>query len=202
MTGIKICGIKSIADGLAACYAGADAVGFIAVGASKRYVTPDEYHNIVAFLPPFVVPVVVAETIADALAYNPVCIQYYGGSDGAQAPIRTVRAIRPQNASDLRDVVEHAPHADAVLLDAYHPDMLGGAGVSFDWRLFVEASRLTDKPLILSGGLTPDNVSAAIQVAKPYAVDVSSGVESAPGVKDHAMIAAFIAAVRATDCQP
>jgi len=195
-TRIKICGVTTIVDGLAACAAGADAVGFIAVPASKRYVTPDQYRAIAGALPPFVTLVVVAETIADALQYNPVSIQYYDGPDGAPANVRAIRALRPRGRADLAQIQVHEPHVDAILLDAYHPDILGGAGMTFDWQLFVDATTMTARPLILSGGLTPDNVAEAIARTKPYGVDVSSGVESSPGVKDHAKIAAFIAAVR------
>lgn len=198
MTRVKICGIRTLDDARFCCSAGADAVGFIAVRASKRYVTPDQYREVALALPPLITPVVVAETIADALAYDPVCIQYYGGSDDAPDGMRTIRALRPQRPEDLDDISAHE-RAGAFLIDAYHPDHLGGTGTPADWDLYRCAVERTSKPVILSGGLTAETVGAAVESLAPHAVDVASGVEVSPGVKDLAKVLEFIHAVRAAE---
>lgn len=152
MSRIKICGITTIGDALAACDAGAAALGFIAVPASKRFIDPEQYRAIAAALPPFIAAVIVGETIADTLIYEPVWTQYYAGSDEAPPGVRKIRALRPRTVDDLDEVRRHEGSVDAFLLDAYHPEMLGGTGVQSDWNLFKEAAKRTHRPLILSGG--------------------------------------------------
>src|SRR5205085_10023244 len=116
---------------------------------------------------------------------------------------RYIRAFRVKDESILQDIENYA-YADAVgayLLDTYKVDALGGSGKTFQWELAVEVKRLTKKPIILAGGLTPENVGDAIARVRPYAVDVSSGVEAEPGRKDHAKLKAFFEAVRRADAR-
>ena len=99
----------------------------------------------------------------------------------------------------LKEIAAYSELVGAILLDTYHKAMLGGSGETFDWSLAAQAKTLTDKPLILAGGLTPENVQDALEAVRPFGVDVSSGVETSPGVKDHAKIKAFVRAVREWD---
>ena len=203
MTRIKICGISNGLDALAAADAGADALGFIAVPGSPRFVPPEVYSEISAALPLFVKRVVVAHRPEDAEEYLAEYVQHYETATedtrfrrGAQWRIR---AFRMRDESNLAEIKAYPDPVGAVLLDAYHKTMLGGSGETFDWSLAVRAKALTDRPIILAGGLTPENVKDALQAVRPYAVDVSSGIEASPGVKDHAKIKAFVRAVREWD---
>lgn len=182
---------------------GADALGFIAVPGGPRYLPLETYMEISQSLPLFVKRVVVARRPEDAEEYLAEYVQHY---DEAQDKARfrrgaqwRIRAFRVRDAASLQEIADY-PHAvGAVLLDAYHGETLGGAGVTFNWELARHAKTLTNRPLILAGGLTPDNVAEALDAVQPYGVDVSSGVESAPGIKDHAKLRAFINAVRQWD---
>lgn len=203
MTRIKICGISNGLDARAAADAGADALGFIAVPGSPRYLPPEVYHEISAALPLFVKRVVVAHRPEDAEEYLAEYVQHY---EDAADPSRfrrgaawRIRAFRMRDESSLAEIAAYPDPVGAILLDTYHQQMLGGSGKTFDWSLAVRAKALTDRPLILSGGLTPGNVQAALEAVRPYAVDVASGVEASPGVKDHAKIKAFVRAVREWD---
>jgi len=203
VTRIKICGITRAEDARAAADMGADALGFIAVPGGPRYLSPDTYMEISQSLPLFVKRVVVARRPEDAEEYLAEYVQHYDETQdktrfrrGAQWRIR---AFRVRDAASLQAIADY-PHAvGAVLLDAYHEGALGGAGVTFNWDLARRAREFTTLPLILAGGLTPDNIGDALDAVQPYGVDVSSGVESAPGVKDHAKMRAFINAVRRWD---
>ncbi len=156
-----------------------------------------------AALPPFVSVVALfvnetAETIRETLRQVPIdIIQFHGDEDDEfcrQFDRPYLKAIRVQSASDIEAAQTRFPNARALLFDAYHPNEYGGTGLSFDWTLLPD--NLT-KPWILAGGLTPQNIAAAIQTSNAAAVDVSGGVESAGGIKDEAKMAAFIQAVRA-----
>lgn len=203
VTRIKICGITNEADALAAATMGADALGFIAVPGTPRFILPDDYAEISQSLPIFIKCVVVARRAEDAQDYLAEYVQHYEET-GDKTQIRRgaqwrIRAFRVRDTASLQEIAEY-PHAvGAVLLDAYHDSQLGGAGVTFNWKLAQRAKSLTDRPLILSGGMTPDNVADALEAVRPYGVDVSSGVERAPGIKDHAKMRLFINAVRAWD---
>ncbi|MDR5682466.1 MAG: phosphoribosylanthranilate isomerase [Armatimonadota bacterium] len=198
---MKICGIRTVAAALAAADAGADAVGFVFWEGSRRRVSPEEAAAIARVLPPFVVRVGVfvdgdpewidrirRDVGLDALQLHgnepPAVCARIGG--------RVIKALRVRDGT----VVQQARDYDvaAILLDTYLEGMVGGTGRSFDWSLAGDVGR----PLILSGGLTAANVGDAIRRVRPYAVDVSSGVET-DGQKDPAKIAAFVAAVRAAD---
>lgn len=205
MTRIKICGITNQEDALAAAEAGADALGFIAVPGSPRCVPPEVYHEISAALPLFVKRVVVTHQPEDAEEYLAEYVQHYKDTTdkarfrrGAQWRIR---AFRMRDESSLAEIAAYLDPVGAILLDTYHKDLLGGSGETFDWSLAARAKALTDRPIILAGGLTPENVKDALEAVRPYAVDVASGVEASPGVKDHAKIKAFVRAVREWDIE-
>ena len=194
---VKICGITRPEDGLAAATAGADAIGLVFADSPRR-VSPDQARTIIAALPPFtkVVGLFVdapASAIREILGQVPVdLLQFHGAEDPADCRLYGrpyIKAVRMAPGMDV--VAEARRYADAagLLLDTFEPGSAGGTGRTFDWtRIPAELG----KPLILAGGLTPENVAAAVRAIKPYAVDVSSGVEQSKGIKDAAKIAAFI----------
>ncbi len=207
MIRVKICGIKNWEDAQAAADYGADALGFNFVPATPRYIGQwPEAQQVLGQLPPFLARVAVCttiETVPEALRAHFDHIQFYtpGGQIGAQAHHRLIQAFRIQNADSLETIAaalaEYRPNA--LLLDAYHKDKLGGAGETFDWQLAQEAKKRFGLPILLAGGLTPENVADALAAVHPYAVDVASGVEAEPGRKDHAKLKAFLRAVRRFD---
>lgn len=215
-TRVKICGITNEADARAAVDAGADALGFIRVPGTPRWV-PDHVLVRVAYaVRPFVSSVLVVRCPEDANDHSAGYVQFYEGDD-ANEPVcarergdalpfpsagQYIRAFRVRDESSLREIADypHRARVAAYLLDAYHESALGGAGQTFDWNLAVQAKQLAgDVPVILAGGLTPENVAEAVAKVRPWAVDVSSGVEAAPGRKDHEKVRAFVRAVRAAD---
>lgn len=203
MTRIKICGITNRPDALAATEAGADALGFIAVPGSPRYVDTQQQFEISEDLPLFVRRVVVVQRPEEAAEYMLDYVQYYQDTPRWNETVgfreQRIRAFRMRDESSLREIEAYTEMVGAILLDTYHKGMLGGSGEKFDWSLAARAKALTDKPIVLAGGLTPENVQDALEAVRPFAVDVSSGVESSPGVKDHAKINAFVRAVREWD---
>ena len=206
MTRVKICGITRAEDAEAAILAGADALGFIFVPNSPRYLPdPTEAFRLMSDVPPFVARVAVCMSAADLSptvlsAANAVQV-YEHGSNRPESRFRLLRVMRVGASLDVELLVDLSSDADALVLDAYHPDKLGGSGETFNWQLAAEVKQRFGCPVILAGGLTPENVGDAILAVEPYAVDVSSGVESAPGVKDHARMQAFVDAVREADYQ-
>lgn len=201
MTRVKICGITNTEDMEAAAAYGADALGFIGVKGSPRYVSEQDFFEIAENAPLFVPRVVVVDKTEDAEEYCAEYIQHYTdmATDSLGSAPGRIRAFRVRDEASLQEIADYQHPVGAVLLDTYHQDKLGGSGETFNWDLAVEAKRLTDRPLILAGGLTPDNVQAALEAVRPFAVDVASGVEHAPGVKDHGKVKAFIRAVREWD---
>lgn len=215
MTRVKICGITRQSDARLAVELGAAALGFIFVPNTPRYAlrdaeTASEVSRIVAETPPFVERVCVVDSydrVTALVASGYSAVQFYRGGDdeGCASDRRRIRAFRIADEADLEAMAEEiarspaARYADAYLLDARHPTLLGGAGQVFDWRLARLARERFGKPIVLAGGLTPDNVGEAIAEVRPYAVDVSSGVEAAPGQKDPARLMALFAAVREAD---
>jgi len=205
-TRIKICGLTRAEDAAAAVSAGADALGVV-LAPSKRRVTLDEAAEVFADVPPLVARVGVfvdahADEVWEAVArLGLAAVQFHGDEAPetcATAPVPVIKALRvgPDFSAERADAYRGA--VSALLLDTFVPGEQGGTGVAFDW--YDVAGRLPRwAPVLLAGGLGPANVGAAIQALRPYAVDVSSGVESAPGVKDHRSIDAFVAAVRAAD---
>ena len=207
MTRIKICGITNIEDARAAMDYGADALGFILVPDSPRFVRPEAYEPIVKSLPPFITAVAVVRRVppgegAGALAAFDTIQSYEGDhADISAGAPRDIRAFPVKDAASLDLIAvylqDHNPAA--LLLDTYHKDKLGGSGETFNWDLAIEAKSRFGLPIILAGGLTPENVGEAIAKVQPYAVDVASGVEAAPGRKDHARLRAFLQAARRAD---
>lgn len=199
---VKICGITRVEDALSAVLAGADAIGFVFHPDSPRHVTPEQAARIVAALPPFVTTVglfvdAAEQRIRDTLAQVPLSLlQFHGDEAEAQCRIYGlpwIKALRVQPGQDVQALMASWPNASGILLDAWHPTQHGGTGLQFDWSLVPQASAV---PIVLAGGLTPVNVADAIRRTRPYAVDVSGGVEAGKGVKDADKIEAFMAGVR------
>ncbi len=208
-TRIKVCGITRPADARAAVAAGADAVGFIFAEASPRKVTPEAVRDIVASLPPFVDAVGVfvdqdVEYIEELVNYcGLTVVQLHGKESPAvckRLSVRVLKAFRISADRLAAGLVEYGPYYGNVagfLLDTYAKGQAGGTGEVFDWQL-VEHNR-PPGPVILAGGLTPANVSVAVQMVRPFAVDINSGVEEAPGIKDEEAIRRAVEAVRQAD---
>ncbi|MBV8502785.1 MAG: phosphoribosylanthranilate isomerase [Paucibacter sp.] len=206
MTRIKICGLTREADVDAAVAAGADAVGFVFYAKSPRYVSPRRAAELAARLPPFVTPVGLfvnagdAELAAALEALPNMLVQFHGDETPAQcARIRRpfLRAARMELGFDLLDFAHQFSEAQAILLDA-HVEGYGGGGKVFDWSLIPHD---VSRPVVLSGGLHAGNVMTGVRQLRPWAVDVSSGVETAKGIKDASLIQQFCAAVRAADAE-
>ncbi|SRR6266540_2893947 len=198
---VKICGLTSVEDALAAVEAGADALGFMFYEASPRHVSAKLVAEIVRRLPPFVAKVGVFVDAAEAAVRQAMSdcgldtLQFHGSESpefcARFSSIKVYKAFRVRGLESLADLPRFS--TDAWLLDSYVPDKPGGTGAQFNWDLAVEAKKF-GRPIILAGGLTPENVGDAVQRVQPYAVDVSSGVESAAGKKDHGKVRRFIAA--------
>ncbi len=202
---VKICGITRPEDALAAARAGAHAIGLMFYAKSPRHVTPARAAEIIRVLPPFVTTVGVfvnasAEEVRSALSEAPVGLLQFHGDETPefcrQFKRPYVKAVRMKAGVDLLQYAREYHDAKALLLDNYVEGLHGGSGVAFDWSLIPRGLPL---PVILSGGLTPENVMEAVRRVRPGAVDVSSGVESAKGVKDAQKITAFIRGVRNAD---
>lgn len=201
-TRVKICGITDLADALDAIAAGASALGFVFYKSSPRYVSPQLAADIIRQLPPFVTTVGLfvnasqAEVIQVLEQTGIDLLQFHGDEPevfcrGFARPY--IKAFRVRPGLDVMQQVALYPSARGVLLDAYRPGVPGGTGEVFDWALIPAALA---PQVILAGGLNADNVAEAISQVTPYAVDVSGGVEAAPGRKDRARINAFMAAVQ------
>ena len=198
----KICGITRLEDALAAVEAGADAIGFVFYAKSPRAVEVRQARAIIAELPPFVTTVGLFVNASrcelnEILEVVPLdLLQFHGDEtpadcEGYHRP--WIKALRVRPGDDLQAACKHYAGASGILLDAYVPGVPGGTGESFDWSLIPQ--RLS-KPIILAGGLSADNVAEAIRQVRPYAVDVSGGVEQQKGIKDAAKIEAFMRAVK------
>lgn len=198
----KICGITRIEDALAAIDAGADAIGFVFYAKSPRAVTVVQAREIIAALPPFVTTVGLFVNcsrceLTEILEVVPLdLLQFHGDEtaaecDGYHRPY--IKALRVQAGDDIAARCRAYPNASGILLDTYVAGVPGGTGEAFDWSLIPKS---LSKPIILAGGLTPANVAQAIAQVRPYAVDVSGGVEAGKGIKDHDKIRAFMEAVQ------
>ncbi|OHC28991.1 MAG: N-(5'-phosphoribosyl)anthranilate isomerase [Pseudomonadales bacterium RIFCSPLOWO2_12_59_9] len=198
----KVCGITRIEDALLAVAAGADALGFVFYSKSPRAVSIERARGIIAALPPFVTTVGLfvntdrreLTRLLDGLPLD--LLQFHGDetpSDCAGYQRPYIKALRIKPGDDVTQLA--APYADAsgILLDTFVPGIPGGTGAAFDWSL---VPHKLSQPVILAGGLTPQNVFAAIEQVRPYAVDVSGGVEASKGIKDAGKVEAFLREVR------
>lgn len=222
---VKICGITNIEDALNAVAAGADALGFVFCPSSPRHVPIEKAREIIALLPSSLAKVAVlvnptAEFVMQLIQDVGVnTIQFHGEESaewiqslvlpsvacGEHAPlippedaagrrlVHRIKAMRIRNQASLTGLIQY--DTEAWLLDTYVAGQIGGTGMTFNWEL-ARAAREFNRPIILAGGLTPENVAQAVKQVKPHAVDVSSGVESAPGRKDQDKVRAFIAAAK------
>ena len=196
-TRVKICGITRRQDAEIAIEMGADALGLVFYSPSPRAVTVAQAQKIVNGLPPFVSIVALfvdaePEMVRSCLAALPIDILQFHGDESPdyceQFEKPYLKAVRMRHDVDIAKVSERYDSASALLLDSYQPGTPGGTGLVFDWSMISHV----DKPVILAGGLTVDNVAMAIEQVQPYAVDVSGGVELSKGIKDKRKISAFM----------
>jgi phosphoribosylanthranilate isomerase len=203
MTRVKICGLRRAEDAELAAELGAAALGFVFWPGSPRFIDPYRVRPIVRALPPFAAtvgvfvdqPVEYVMGVAGLL--NLSAIQLHGAEPiepYAHSSYRLIKGVPVTDGFDGRELAR-IPAAVTILLDAHDPVRRGGTGRTIDWSRAAAAARV--RPIMLSGGLSPDNVRAAVELVRPYAIDVSSGVESSPGVKDPAKLRALFAALHA-----
>jgi phosphoribosylanthranilate isomerase len=197
MTKVKICGITTVEDGLMAVEAGADALGFVFYDRSPRNIDPERAAEIIRVLPPFVqvVGLFVHARLEFVNAMADRCrldiVQLHGDEPQefcARVNRRVIKAFRVKDITSLDPMKDY--RVAGYLLDAYSPKAFGGTGITFNWETAEIAKKFG--PIILAGGLCPDNVAEAVGQVAPYGVDVSSGVESSPGRKDPAKVREFI----------
>ncbi len=200
-TRIKICGFTQKEDAVFAAQLGVDAIGLVFYSASPRHVSIGQAVEIVSAMPAFVSVVALfvnehESNIRDVLANVRVdCLQFHGDESPEACRRynkRYIKAIRMREDTDINDLSKHYCDADGLLLDAYHPGVQGGTGSCFDWGLVPTQQQL---PIILAGGLDVDNAQTAIEQVRPFALDVSSGVEISKGLKDKDKMKAFVNAV-------
>jgi len=204
-TRVKICGITKPEDAIQAARSGADAIGLVFYDASPRHVTVEQACEIVSVLPPFVTVVGLVVNSAESqirhlIEQVPIgLLQFHGDESPEECALfgkPYIKAIRMKEGVDLIAAEKQFERAAGLLLDVFKTGEPGGTGERFDWSMIPQG--LT-KPMVLAGGLNPDNVAGAVKKIRPYGVDVSSGVESEKGIKDRAKVARFIQAVRETD---
>ncbi|CAE6704831.1 phosphoribosylanthranilate isomerase [Candidatus Nitrotoga fabula] len=202
MTRIKICGITRVEDVLAAAHGGADAIGLVFYDKSPRNVERKQAALLAAAIPPFVTLVGLfvnasAENVRETLRQVPLDVLQFHGEEEPdfcrQFGRPYLKALRVKNGLNLVQCAARYQDAQGLLLDAYIEGTHGGTGIAFDWSLIPQG---LPHPVVLSGGLHAGNVADAIMQVRPWAVDVSSGVESAKGIKDAAKIAAFIMEIK------
>lgn len=204
-TRIKVCGITRLDDALHASQLGVDAIGFVFCDASKRAITPPKAAVIAAQIPPFMVRVglflnATEQEVQAALTHIPNLVPQFHGTESADwcesfnRPY--IKAIGVAEGMPTPEVLASYAHSQGFLFDSNAPGQLGGTGHAFDWATLEQSA---PQQLILAGGLYPENVESAVRQVRPYAVDVSTGVEQAKGVKDLAKMQAFVSAVRRAD---
>lgn len=205
MTRIKCCGMTRVGDALLAAQLGADAIGLVFTARSRRRVTLARAREIVVALPPLVASVALfmddepglVRQVLDSV--RPTLLQFHGNESDAwcaQFGQPFLKAVAMGEGAAALPRLQQYPHAAGLLLDGHAAGAVGGSGQTFDWSLL---PRGLAQPLILAGGLHAGNVGDAVRAVRPWAVDVASGVESAPGIKDPGRLEAFIRAVRAAD---
>lgn len=201
---VKICGITRMADAEKAVEFGADALGFV-FAESPRQISPQKARDITRKISPFVktVGVFVNEQPAKIRGIVGFCgldlVQLHGNesiSTCSELVPRVIKAFRVQGEKSLLEIADFKSHVRAILLDAYQKGLNGGTGNTFDWRLAVKAKE-TGIPMVLSGGLYAGNIEEALERVNPFAVDISSGIEKRPGIKDHGRMRAFMEKVAA-----
>lgn len=207
MTRIKCCGMTRIDDALLAAQLGADAIGVVLTARSKRRVSIEQGAAIVAAMPPFVTTVALfmdddAAFVREAVAaIRPDLLQFHGVETDewcGQFGHRYLKAMAMGEGAAALPALRRYPGAAGLLLDGHGLGEAGGSGKAFDWSLM---PRDLSQPLVLAGGLVPANVADAVRIARPWGVDVASGIESSPGIKDPRKLADFIRAVRDVDAQ-
>lgn len=206
-TRIKFCGFTLEQDVDVAVRMGADAIGLICVPGSKRELHPTRAAELRARVPNYAACVLLLSNASEDEArmaieiVRPDYVQFHGAETGffcAQFGRPYFKSVSVQHADDIRSAAREFPSAAALLLDSHGADGMGGTGQTFDWT---QIARDVEKPLILAGGLRPDNVGEAVRMVAPFAVDVSSGIESAPGRKDFDKMKRFVEAVRQADLE-
>lgn len=206
-TRVKICGVTRIEDALLACELGADAIGMVMTPTSPRCVSIENARTIRGALPAFVDAVVLshdlsAERVRACIdGVRPDLVQFHGSEDAAFCEsfgMRYIKAIGMDGNVDVRAVAATHSRASGFVLDGHPPGQQGGRGKTFDWS---RIPRDFGRPILLAGGLNAGNVGEAIRMVRPWAVDLASGIESAPGIKDAAKMRAFFAAVHAADAE-
>jgi phosphoribosylanthranilate isomerase len=206
-TRVKICGVTRIEDALLACELGADAIGIVMTPSSPRCVSIQNARAIRDALPAFVDAVVLSHDLSAERVraiidgVRPDLVQFHGSEDAAFCEsfgMRYTKAIGMDGDVDVRVVAAAHPRATGFVLDGHPPGQQGGRGKTFDWS---RIPRDFGRPILLAGGLKADNVGDAIQTVHPWAVDLASGVELSPGIKDTAKMRAFFKAVHTTDAQ-
>ena len=204
-TRVKICGITRVEDAAAVAQSGADALGLVFYQKSPRFTGIGRAREIAESVPPFVTVTglfvnAAPDAIQQVIERVPLgLLQFHGDEDNATCKsfgLPFIKSIAVRAGIDVLSCMALYPDAAGFLLDAWQPQSHGGGGETFDWQYIPESS---PAPLILAGGLTPDNVTRAINTSRPYAVDVSSGVESGQGIKSAAKIAAFMQGVEDSD---
>ncbi len=206
---IKMCGVTRLIDAQAAVSAGIDAIGFIFHQKSERNINPDKARQIIEQLPPFIntVGVFVDKKLREVEEIIDYCRLAYAQLHGQEspkycerlarfgAPCQVIKAFRVTPELSAEDIEPYDAYVRGYLLDTYHRQMVGGTGETFDWGL-IGKLRL-NRPLLLAGGLKPDNILTALDAVCPYAVDVNSGLETQPGIKDHSLVKELVSKVRA-----
>lgn len=210
-TRIKVCGITNAQDALFAAEAGVDALGFIFHRQSPRYINPEEARLIIDQLPPFidVVGVFVDKKRVEVEEIIQYCRLNYVQLHGQEtpkyierlfrfgSPCEIIKAFRVSGMTDAEEFKPYVPYVRSFLLDTYEENLVGGTGRSFDWSIIDRLNLV--RPYVLAGGLKPQNITAALQTLRPCCVDVNSGVEESPGIKDHRLISEFVKTVRVFD---
>lgn len=201
-TRIKLCGITRPQDAAEAAACGADAIGVVFYEPSSRYVTIEQARQVIEVLPPFVSVVALfvnpeASEVREVLEKLPIALLQFHGDESPgfceQFGRPYMKAVRVKGPDTVSEAFVRYPHSSGLLLDAYVPDQYGGTGQRFNWDWIPDSRPL---PIVLAGGLTSDNVASAVRAVRPWAVDVSGGIESQKGIKDPDKIRQFINEVR------
>lgn len=196
---VKICGLTRIEDAEAAIEAGADLLGFVLEPASPRYVADGS--EILRWIQQYRARCPIVAVFGKQ--WRPVTLGEFDYAqtvqalqDGVGEGVQQIQVVRPETASDLEDSLDVAKRSIFALIESYHPELFGGSGRVSDWDLACEFVSKCGRPTFLAGGLTAENVAEAIAAVGPYGVDVSTGIEASPGVKDHGKIRKFVDAAK------